>query len=89
MREQDGKGAQGLYGEAKSVPIGMTLVMYSSTERLKDLVILRTRTQMNPAEEQKAMCQRVSVMGKGNPAKASSHLLNKMTLIDTPIHIAT
>lgn len=73
----------------QNIPIGMTLVTYSSTERLNVLVILRTRTQMKPAAEQNAMCHKVRVIGKGKPANASSHLLNRITLIETPIHIAT
>ena len=32
------------------------------------------------------MCHIVSVMGYGNPEKASSHLLNKMTEIEMDIH---
>lgn len=45
--------------------------------------------QMKPAVEQNTMCHKVRVMGNGNPANASSHLLNNMTLMDTVIHIPT
>lgn len=72
-----------------SIPIGMTRVMYSSTDIFIRLLTFRIRTHMKPAVEQNVMCHSVSVIGKGKPAKARSHLLNKMTPMDTLIHTPT
>jgi len=46
--------------------------MYSPDDILWLFTKPKTRTQMNPIEEQKNMCHMVRVMGKGKPEKASS-----------------
>lgn len=69
--------------------MGSTLVMYSSTGMLKDCVIFKTRTHRNPTSEQTIMCHSVNAIGNGKPANAKSHLLNKMTEMDTLIHNTT
>jgi len=56
---------------------------------LWDLTTRSPRTHRTPTVEQKAMCQDVSAIGYGNPLKASSHLLNRMTEELTAIHSTT
>ena len=63
--------------------------MYVCAVMLWDLTTLKTRTHRKPIVEQNSMCQDVSAIGYGNPENASSHLLNRMTLMEMDIHSTT
>jgi hypothetical protein len=60
-------------GHSPASPIGMTRVQYSRTVMLWLFTRPNTRTAMNPAAEQKAMCHTVRAMGKGKPLYARTH----------------
>ena len=70
-------------------PMGSTRLQYSRALMLWLFTSFRTRTQMKPTVEQNTICQSVSVMGKGKPLKASTHLLKRMTAHETDIHRRT
>ena len=70
-------------------PMGSTRLQYSRAVMLWLLTTLKTRTARKPTVEQKTMCHSVSVMGKGKPLYASTHLLNMMTEQEMDIHSRT